>query len=82
MYPLWTKSTYNFIHMFSVQYFWKKIKDQYEHYELIDKIGQCGYGIGVIRVWIITLFGVNIEENTLEYSETIAPIAWISLQIG
>jgi len=38
------------LEMNQVQYFWKKIKDQYEHYELIDKIGQCGYGIGVIRV--------------------------------
>ena len=38
------------LEMNQVQFFWKKIKDQYEHYELIDDINQCGYGIGVIRI--------------------------------
>jgi predicted O-methyltransferase YrrM len=38
------------LEMNQVQFFWKKIKDQYEHYEFIDDINQCGYGIGVIRI--------------------------------
>lgn len=36
--------------MNQVQYFWKKIKGQYEHFEFIDNVDQCGYGIGVIRI--------------------------------
>ncbi|MDP6541793.1 MAG: class I SAM-dependent methyltransferase, partial [Phycisphaerales bacterium] len=38
------------LEMNQVQHFWKKVKNQYEHYELIDDIGQSGYGIGVIRI--------------------------------
>jgi len=36
------------LEMNQVQYFWNKIKNQYEHFELIDDPMQCGYGIGVI----------------------------------
>ncbi|MBC8523147.1 class I SAM-dependent methyltransferase [PVC group bacterium] len=38
------------LEMNQVQHFWRKIKDQYEHYEFIDNPEQCGYGIGVIRI--------------------------------
>lgn len=33
-----------------VQHFWRRLKEQYEYFELIDNPSQCGYGIGVVRI--------------------------------
>jgi predicted O-methyltransferase YrrM len=33
-----------------VQYFWKRIRNDYETMEFIQDRGQCGFGIGVIRM--------------------------------
>lgn len=31
-----------------VYYFWKRIKDEYQHQEFVDDEDQCGFGIGIL----------------------------------